>query len=186
MYFQTKKELTWWGNINMESNSSIWLIYFMNLDLRDQNFDLNGCPQKSFLTKTIRNGKNIEEESQLPKGFPSFTETGVLEIQSTSQEIWQNINSQKSKIDTFKVCFPINTSQSSSFFCFEHNFYLIAATETLAPICLIEKHTLTEFVYFFLCTVNVNNNIHYNELKSRFVLASDEVDVYFEKSTINL
>ena len=106
MYFQTKKELTWWGNINMESNSSIWLIYFMNLDLRDQNFDLNGCPQKSFLTKTIRNGKNIEEESQLPKGSPSFTETGVLEIQSTSQEIWQNINSQKSKIDTFKVWLP--------------------------------------------------------------------------------
>ena len=45
----------------------------------------------------------------------------------------------------------------------------------------------TEFVYLFLCSVNVTNNIHFNELKSRFVLTSDEVIVvYFEKATINL
>ena len=61
--------------------------FFINLDLKGHNFDLNGCPRKNLLTKTIRNGKNIEGESQLPKGSPSFTETGVLEIQSTSQEI---------------------------------------------------------------------------------------------------
>ena len=45
----------------------------------------------------------------------------------------------------------------------------------------------TEFVYLFLFTVNVTNNIQFNELKSRFVLTSDEVVVvYFEKATINL
>ena len=33
---------------------------------------------------------------------------------------------------------------------------------------------------------NVIDNIHVNELKSKFVLASDEVVVYFEKATIDL
>ena len=108
--------------ISKPTRKVVKLLFFINLDLKGHNFDLNGCPRKSLLTKTIRNGKNIEGESQLPKGSPSFTETGVLAIQSTSQEIWQNINSQKSKIDTFKVCFPTNQTQSSPFFPFWTQF----------------------------------------------------------------
>ena len=50
----------------------------------------------------------------------------------------------------------------------------------------IKKKNETEFVYLFLCAVNVNNNIDFNELKTKFVLPSDEVVVYFEKATINL
>ena len=121
------------------------MIYFMNLDLRDQNFDLNGCPQRNLLTKIIRNGKNIEEESQLPKGSPSFTETGVLEIQSTSQEIWQNINSQKSKIVTFKVCFPTNSSESSPFFLFwtHFSFDCIQSQKLWLQICFKCKNICT-------------------------------------------
>ena len=118
-------------------------LFYINLDLKGHNFDLNGCPRKSLLTKTIRNGKNIEGESQLPKGSPSFTETGVLEIQSTSQEIWQNINSQKSKIDIFKVCFPTNSSQSSPFFPFWTQFLFDCSQRNF---CSIEKRTLWHYL----------------------------------------